>query len=237
MATPVWSDEFDGPAASAPDPTKWTYDLGNQDGFGNNELQVYTDSRANSFIDGNSHLVIRALDEGGGNFTSARLKTLGLFDRVNGTWEARIKLSQAPGTWPAWWLLGSDIAEVGWPACGEVDMLEWYGNGEWAPTTAVHVPSAAGQDASIHTVISVDNRWHVWKVWWNVATNNFVFYKDSKQYFKVKPSQLPSWPFTGKPLFTILNVAVGGTGGGSPSGTKFPVDMLVDYVRVYDGTA
>src|ERR1039458_5703349 len=105
----LWHDEFTGPAGSAPNPKKWAYDLGNQDGFGNNELEVYTDSRANSFLDGQGHLVIRALKTATGD-TSARLKSQGHFSALNGTWRARIKLpKKAPGIWPAWWFLGTSI--------------------------------------------------------------------------------------------------------------------------------
>ena len=131
--TYAFADDFDGPAGSAPDPSKWRYDLGGG-GWGNNELQVYTSSRANSFLDGKGHLVIRAtksVQTSGGRtattYHSARLNTLGKFSKYHGTFEARIKLDAQPGLWPAWWAIGANFPKVGWPACGEVDMLENYG--------------------------------------------------------------------------------------------------------------
>ena len=130
----AFEDDFTGPAGAAPDPSKWTYDLGGG-GWGNNELEVYTNSRTNSFLDGDGHLVIRAT-KSGRTFHSARLKTIGKFAKYRGTFEARIKLDIQRGLWPAWWAIGANFPEVGWPACGEVDMLENYG-GSIAETSVI----------------------------------------------------------------------------------------------------
>jgi beta-glucanase (GH16 family) len=233
----AFSDDFNGPAGSAPDPSRWTYDIGGG-GWGNDELEIYTDSRANSFLDGQSHLVIRATKvvtwKGGTprtTYYSARLKTQNSFSQYQGTFEARIKLKPRAGLWPAWWMVGKNIGQVGWPACGEVDMLENYGN--YLVQTSVHTPNRT--DTGIFTKYSqipVDDGWHVWRVVWNNA--GFRFYRDLHLYLNVGPGNLQDWCFSsGVPMFMLLNMAVGGTVGTPPPSTKFPVDMLVDYVRVW----
>src|SRR6478672_10147946 len=125
----TWSDEFDGPDGSGPDPGKWTYDIGGA-GWGNDELETYTDGRDNSFLQGGK-LIIRA--KAGSHrgpdgidrpYTSARLKTQGLFSQTHGKFEARMRLPRGQGVWPAFWLLGDDISGVGWPECGEIDIME-----------------------------------------------------------------------------------------------------------------
>ena len=235
----AFADEFDGPAGSAPDPSKWRYDVGGG-GWGSNELQVYTSSRKNSFLDGNGNLVIRATKRvrtSGGQTTttyhSARLNTLGKFSKYHGTFEARIKLDVQRGLWPAWWALGANFPQVGWPACGEVDMLENYGR----PTmvTSVHTPDNAGINVlTKDRTIAVDDGWHTWRMWWNPRTSGFTFYKDGVEYLTVEPGQVANWCFSsGVPMSTVLNLAVGGTVGTPPDSVRFPVDLLVDYVRVW----
>ncbi len=238
--TYAFADEFDGPAGSAPDPSKWGYDTGGG-GRGNNELEVYTSSRANSFLDGNGNLVIRAtksVQTSGGETTtttyqSARLKTIGKFSKYHGIFEARIKLDIQPGLWPAWWALGANFPKVGWPTCGEVDMLENYGGA--IAETSVHTPDDAGtgmltKDAEIAT----DDGWHVWRMWWHSGTGGFTFYKDGMKYMTVEPTQMANWCFSsGVPMFMIMNLAVGGAAGTPPDSVQFPVDLLVDYVRVW----
>ena len=125
-STPVWQDEFNQPAGTGPDPARWVHDLGDN-GWGNRELQAYTDSRENSYIvddpaaTGGKALVLRAVRTPAGGYTSARLKTHGKFATGYGRIEARMKLPRGQGIWPAFWLLGADIDEVPWPACGEID--------------------------------------------------------------------------------------------------------------------
>src|ERR1019366_6648618 len=162
----AFADEFDGPAGSAPDPAKWGYDIGGG-GWGNNELEVYTSSRANSFLDGNGNLVIRATktaQTSGGRTTttyhSARLKTIGKFSKYHGTFEARIKLDIQPGLWPAWWTLGANIEQAGWPACGEVDFLENYGQD--FSQSSVHTPNGLGSVYTADGNASADDNWHTW---------------------------------------------------------------------------
>jgi len=235
----AFSDEFNGPAGSAPDPSKWEYDIGGG-GWGNNELEVYTSSRANSFQDGDGNLVIRAtkrVQTSGGRTTatyqSARLKTVGKFSAYHGNFEARIKLDIQRGLWPAWWALGANFGKVGWPACGEVDMLENYGGP--AVQTSIHTPN--NTDSSVFTKfadISVDDDWHIWRMWWQAKTGSFTFYKDGMDYMTVEPSQMRNWCFSsGVPMFMILNLAAGGLVGPPPDSVQFPVDLLVDYVRVW----
>src|ERR1035438_10186336 len=130
----VWSDEFNGAAGSPPDPTKWNYDLGGG-GWGNGEAETYTNSPNNVFQDGNGNLVIRAIRDASGNYTSARLQTGApgaSTQTADNNWQyglvvARIKLPFGQGVWPAFWMLGEDIATVSWPTCGEVDIMENFG--------------------------------------------------------------------------------------------------------------
>jgi beta-glucanase (GH16 family) len=235
----AFSDEFNGPAGIAPDPSKWSYDLGGG-GWGNDELEVYTDSRANSFLDGKGSLVIRATKQvttSGGRrtttYASARLKTVDTFSKYLGTFEARIKLNPQPGLWPAWWALGANFEDVGWPQCGEVDMLENYGGS--SVESSVHTPSAAtGEDVLTRSQeVSCDAQWHVWRMAWDRA-GGFTFFKDGAQYLDVLPQHLANWRFgSGVPLFMVLNLAVGGLVGPPPADVRFPVDLLVDYVRVW----
>lgn len=229
----TFADDFDGPAGSAPDPAKWGYDLGGG-GWGNDELETYTSSRENSFLDGNGNLVIRATKSAGQGATayrSARLKTLGKFSQYHGTFEARIKLDPQQGTWPAWWMMGANIGTVGWPKCGEVDILENFGDSADV-ATSIHTPNGAGFGTyTKRGTTTVNGAWHTWRVQW--APAGFTFFKDGTQYLHVGPGHLPNWPFSsGVPMFMLLNLAIGGAAG-SPANTRFPVDMLVDYVRVW----
>jgi beta-glucanase (GH16 family) len=238
--TYAFADDFDGPAGSAPDPSKWGYDLGGG-GWGNNELQVYTSSRANSYQDGNGNLVIRAtksVQVSGGRtiaaYRSARLNTLGKFGKYQGVFEARMKLDIQRGLWPAWWMIGTNFPKVGWPACGEVDMLE--NDGGSIVATSVHTPNNVGTDVLTKSAaVPADDGWHTWRVWWNTGTGGFTFYKDGMEYLIVEPGQLANWCFgSGVPMSMVLNLAIGGgTAGNPPDSMQFPVDLLVDYVRVW----
>ena len=237
--TYAFADDFDGPAGSAPDPSRWRYDLGGG-GWGSNELQVYTSSRKNSFLDGKGNLVIRATKSvrtSGGRVTtsyhSARLNTLGKFSKYHGTFEARIKLDVQRGLWPAWWAIGANFPTVGWPACGEVDMLENYGASH--VETSVHTPDNTGAEVLTRdAAIAVDDGWHTWRMWWDPQTSGFTFYKDRVKYLTVEPGQMTNWCFSsGVPISMVLNLAVGGAVGTPPDSVKFPVDLLVDYVRVW----
>jgi beta-glucanase (GH16 family) len=238
--TYAFADEFDGPAGSAPDPSKWGYDIGGG-GWGNDDLAVYTSSRANSFLNGDGNLVIRATknvrtsDDRTASITyhSARLKTIGKFSKYRGSFEARIKLDIQPGLWPAWWALGANFPKVGWPVCGEVDMLENYGGS--MVESSVHTPNYAGTSILTKCAdIPVDDGWHVWRMLWSSETGGFTFYRDDTKYMTIAPAQMANWCFSsGVPMFMIINLAVGGAAGIPPDRVRFPVDLLVDYVRVW----
>lgn len=226
--TQVWADEFNGPAASAPDPTKWTFDLG-ATGWGNHELEDY--SRENVSLDGRGHLVIRSIRTASGKYTSGRIKTQGLYNVQYGRIEARIKLPRGQGMWPAFWMLGNGD----WPVSGEIDIMENVGKEPSIVHGTVHGPgySGAGGISAAHT-LNLDGRFHVYGVEW--SADSIEFFADGKPYAKVTHVSLPlgaAWVFD-KPFFLLLNLAIGGDWPGSPdSATRFPQSMLVDWVRVW----
>lgn len=235
----VWQDEFDGSAGQSPDPTKWTYDIGTGDnGWGNQELQYYTDRQENISLDGTGNLLITARREsfGGMPFTSARIKTQGLFDQAYGRFEASIKLPWGPGIWPAFWLLGANIETADWPECGEIDIMEYRGQQTNLIHGTVHGPGYSGGAAVTKSFGFANKRFdvdfHLFAVEW--GKNYLRFYVDDVLYQEIKPEDLTGrWVFD-KPFFIILNVAVGGNYVGFPtSQTPFPQTMLIDYVRVY----
>jgi beta-glucanase (GH16 family) len=240
----VWSDEFNGSNGSAPDSTKWTFDTGGN-GWGNNELEYYTNRTQNASVqDGN--LVIQALKEtytgNDGvtrNYTSARLKTQGLFQQAYGRFEARIKIPYGQGMWPAFWMLGNNIDQVGWPQCGEIDIFENIGKEPSVIYGSIHGPGYTGATGvsnsyTLPNGAPFSDDFHIFAVEWEPTVVRF--YVDSNLYATDTPSSLPAgatWVFD-HPFFIILNVAVGGDWPGPPdSTTGFPQQMLVDYVRVY----
>lgn len=244
----VWSDEFNGANGSAPDPAKWTYDLGvGGNGWGNNELETYTNRPRNVQVSG-GNLVITALQETYAdpvdnvtrNYTSARIKTQGLFSQAYGRFEARIKIPQGQGMWPAFWMLGNNITSVGWPTCGEIDIMENIGKEPGTVHGSLHGPSSTSptSDASAPFSLPAGQKFaddfHLFAVEWSPGT--ISFFVDSNLYETVTQSQWPAggtWVFD-HPFFIILNLAVGGNWPGSPDNTtQFPQQMLVDYVRVY----
>lgn len=238
-----WSDEFNGTDGSAPDPTKWTFDLGGG-GWGNNELESYTSRPQNVSIQG-GNLVITALKETytgtdgiTRNYTSARLKTQGLFSQSSGRFEARIKIPSGQGLWPAFWMLGNDVGSNGWPTCGEIDVMENVG---YQPATvwgSLHGPGYSGGSALTASTSLASGKladaFHLYAVEWEGT--QIRFYLDGLLYATRTPADLPAasvWVFD-HPFFLLLNVAVGGNWPGAPdSTTVFPQQMLVDYVRVY----
>jgi beta-glucanase (GH16 family) len=243
----VWSDEFDLPTGAAPDPSKWIYDLGGG-GWGNNELEIYTDARENSFIttdagalDGRA-LAIRAVRTSAGGYTSARLKTLGKFTVTYGRIEARLKLPRGRGVWPAFWMLGNNIPQVGWPTCGEIDVMEQLGHEPGRIYGTIHGPgysggNGLGASTTLRDRSDLSAAYHVFAVDW--APGKVEWSLDGTVYFSRTAAQLPtgtSWVFDA-PAFLLLNVAVGGNWPGNPDDTTtFPQTLLVDYVRVYRRT-
>jgi beta-glucanase (GH16 family) len=239
----TWSDEFDGAEGSAPDPKKWTAETGGG-GWGNNELEYYTARRTNSRVE-KGNLVIDALQEKftgpdgvTREYTSARLKTEKLFTQKYGKFEARIRIPKGQGMWPAFWMLGDDIPTVGWPACGEIDIMENVGFEPGTVHGTIHGPGYSG-DKSLGAPYTlpggnVADDFHLFAVEWE--PKEIRFYVDGQMYETRTPADLPvgtRWVFD-HPFFLILNVAVGGKWPGNPdASTKFPQQMLVDYVRVY----
>jgi beta-glucanase (GH16 family) len=241
----AWSDEFGGPDGAAPDSSKWTYDIGGN-GWGNNELEYYTNRIQNAQIKA-GNLVITAqkeiytgTDGVTRNYTSARLKTQGLFSQAYGRFEARIKIPAGQGMWPAFWMLGNDISSIGWPKCGEVDIMENIGKEPGIIHGSLHGPTTSGRTSDASAPFSLPagqnfaDDFHLYAVEWEPGT--ILFYVDSNLYATFNSSQWPAggtWVFN-HPFFIIFNVAVGGDWPGAPDNTTvFPKQMLVDYIRVY----
>ncbi len=235
----VWSDEFDGSSGTSPDPAKWVFDIGTgSNGWGNQELQYYTGRPENAALDGQGNLLITARREtfSGAPFTSARIKTQGLFAQAYGRFEARLKTPYGPGLWPAFWLLGADIETVEWPQCGEIDIMELRGQEPNIINGTVHGPGYSGGAAITQSFALVNDRFdadfHRYAIEW--GKDYIDYFVDDTLYQRISPDDIPGeWVFD-DPFFIILNVAVGGTYVGFPtSQTPFPQQMTVDYVRVY----
>jgi beta-glucanase (GH16 family) len=249
--TLVWSDEFGGANGAAPDPAKWRYDVG-AGGWGNNELQYYcapgsntapcSTANPNIFQNGSGQLVIRARNSGG-TWTSGRMKTQGAAQFQYGRIEARMRLPIGAGLWPAFWMLGTDITTVGWPQCGEQDIMEWVPqHGPNTTSVALHGPGYSG-GASIGRSFTFpnggrvdDGNYHVYGVIW--SPNQVQFYRDdhTRPFVTFTPANIPGgtqWVFN-HPFFLIMNLAVGGNFPGPPNATTpNPALVLVDWVRVY----
>lgn len=235
----VWSDDFDGAAGTLPDPAKWTFDVGTGgNGWGNQELQYYTNRPENAALDGEGHLVITAKKEtfSGAPFTSARIKTQGLFTQAYGRIEARLKTPYGPGLWPAFWMLGANIDSAGWPQCGEIDVMELRGQAPNIINGSVHGPGYSGGAAITRsfsfTGKRFDTDFHLFAIEW--GKDYIDYFVDKTLYQRITPADLTGeWVFD-HPVFILLNVAVGGNYVGFPtSQTPFPQRMTIDYVRAY----
>jgi uncharacterized protein (TIGR03437 family) len=249
----VWSDEFNGPAGTQPDPAKWNYDLGNNNGWGNGEAEVYTNSANNVFEDGKGNLVIRVIRDTSGQYTSARLQTGSPGASTHtadlswqyGRIEARIKLPFGLGVWPAFWMLGENIGTVGWPTCGEVDIMENFGtfhNNVSVNNGTAHGPGYSGANGISKSYTlpfgqKVSDDFHLYAIEW--SQDSVEWFVDGASYHKITPTSIPAgqnWVFN-NPFFILLNLAIGGKstflGTPDPNAPFPPQDMLVDYVRVY----
>ncbi len=229
----VWADEF---AGSAIDPAKWGFDLGNNNGWGNQELEYYTNSPDNAYVS-NGSLVIQAKQQAlsGFNYTSARMLTKGKQNFKFGRLDVRAKLPRGQGIWPAIWLLGSDIDSNNWPKCGEIDIMELRGQEPNKILTTMHFPKNDGshdQKGSPDQVLSSGtfaDDFHVFSV--VRSKDQMRFFLDGNLYYTFTSGDAPNFPIN-NPFFVILNVAVGGNFLGNPNATTvFPQQMQVDYVH------
>jgi beta-glucanase (GH16 family) len=242
--TLIWSDEFNGSNGSVPEPAKWAV-VDNGSGYGNNELEYYT-RRAANVREQNGSLVITARREPytgrdgiSRSYTSGRIESRGRFELQYGRVEAKIKIPKGRGVWPAFWMLGSDFDRIGWPACGEIDIMENVG---FEPSTihgSLHGPGYSGSHPLGGTYTLPNQRrfsdgFHVFAIEW--GPRQIRFYVDDVLYETRTPSDVPSgehWAFD-HPFYIVLDLAVGGYWPGAPDATThFPTTMLVDYVRVY----
>jgi beta-glucanase (GH16 family) len=243
----AWADEFEGASGSPPSAEWWVMQTGtgpNGDGWGNGELQTYTNRPENVSLDGQGHLVITARREtlDGREYTSGRINTKGLFTQRYGRIEARARLPAGKGLWPAFWMLGADIDTVTWPACGEIDVLELRGDKPDTVYGSLHGPeySAGGAISKKYTLAegSFDEDFHTFAVQWDPG--QITFWVDDALFQTVTAHTVMSggrsWVYDG-PFFLLLNVAVGGnflTPSGQPdANTAFPQSMTVDWVRAY----
>ncbi|MGG9972049.1 glycoside hydrolase family 16 protein [Ferruginibacter sp. SUN002] len=233
----TWSDEFDGTSGSSPSNTNWSFDIG-AGGWGNSELEYYTDRSQNVSLDGDGHLVITARQESfsGAGFTSGRIKTKGLFDQTYGRFEARIKTPYGPGIWPAFWMLGANIDAEPWPQCGEIDIMEQRGQLPHINNGSVHGPGYSGGNAITKPYGLLNGRfdtdYHIYAIEW--GEGYIDYFVDDFLYQRITPESVTGQWVYDHPFYIILNVAVGGNFVGFPTtGTPFPQSMYVDYVKVY----
>jgi beta-glucanase (GH16 family) len=229
----MWSDEFDTPGA--PDPSKWGYDIGDgcptNCGWGNNELQYYTNRPDNSIVSGGTlKIIAKAENFNGKAYTSARLLSKDKFSFKYGRAEIRAKLPAGVGTWPAIWTLGNNISTVGWPACGEMDIMEHKGSELNKIYGTLHYPGRSGGNADGNTRIisNATTAFHIYTLEWTSSLIKISV--DGDLVHSVVNS--PSIPFN-QNFFFILNVAMGGTFGGPVDPGFTSATMEIDYVRVY----
>ena len=233
----IWSDEFDGPANSPPNPLWWLHETGGH-GWGNGELQTYTNHPANGSHDGRGNLVIQAR-RSEGVVTSSRLITKGRFEFEYGRLEARALLPLGQGLWSAIWMLGSNIDAVGWPACGEIDVMESLGAEPNRVFGTIHCPSHFGSDGISGDYVSgepLPDKYSVFAVDW--SPSSITWSVDGREYHSVLAAQLGSaWVFDHS-FYILVNLAVGGSLGGIVSDqTRFPAELKIDYIRVYEHRA
>jgi beta-glucanase (GH16 family) len=226
----VWADEFNAPGV--PDPAKWDYNIGtNGNGWGNNELQYYTNRSDNvSISNGTLKIIAKKESYSGSAYTSARILTKNKFSVKYGKIEVRAKLPAGVGTWPAAWMLGNNIDQVGWPACGEIDIMEHKGSDQNRIYGTLHHPGHSGSngDGATTVIANATTEFNVYAVDWNASTIKFsvngnVFYSFNNN---------GSVPFN-QNFFILLNLAMGGTFGGPVDPAFSQATLEIDYVRVY----
>lgn len=257
---PVWTDNFDGSSQQLPDSSKWTYDTGNQSGWGNHEVETYCAPKGenptecdprhlNAFLDGSGHLVLRAEKNANGAWTSARITTRGLKSFQYGRIEARMKLPVGAGLWPSFWMLGADFPTVGWPASGSIGLVENVsltpradGLGPTVIRSTLHGPRYSGGNGLWHDFRLPngervdDDTFHTYGIIWSPRMIQFYVDDPANIFFVKYASDIPQggeWVFD-RPFDIVMNLAVGGDWAGSPDRTTpNPAELLVDYIRVY----
>jgi len=235
--TEAWAEEFDGSEINT---SWWTHEIGNS-GWGNNELQYYTDDAKNSFLSG-GNLVIEAIKENfnGAPYTSARMITKDKKLFTHGRIDVRAILPEGQGIWPAIWMLGNNISSVGWPACGEIDIMELvghepgtvHGTAHWGPQ-GQSWSTYVGDDYKLPSGEKYSDEFHVFSIIWEPG--KIDWYVDDTKFHTIRQSDVNvTYPFD-REFFFILNIAVGGNWPGNPdASTQFPQRMTIDYIRVFD---
>lgn len=227
----IWSEEFN---SSALDNRVWTISEGdgcpNLCGWGNNERQHYT--QKNHRLE-NGMLYIKA-EKKGDHFTSTRITTKEKKTFQYGRFEVKAKLATGQGVWPAFWLLGSNIDQVGWPLCGEIDVLEYVGRAPEEIFTSLHTKAGHGDNASTKTtpIPNIEKGFHLYAADW--SKDSIVFSVDGKEVYTFNPEEKTQeiWPFN-QPFYLLLNLAIGGNFGGEVDESIFPQEFVIDYIRVY----
>jgi len=235
----VWHDEFSGSGALNPD--YWTYEIGRgENGWGNNELQYYREG-TNNTSQSDGRLIIEAREESfeGAPYTSARVITLDKFAFTHGRVDIRAILPEGQGVWPALWMLGSNFPDIGWPACGEVDIMELvghqpgtvHGTSHWGPQ-GQGFSTFKGSSYILENSEKFSEEFHVFSIIWEPG--KITWYVDDNAYFTINNADVDgAYPFD-MDFFFIFNIAVGGNWPGSPDATtQFPQKMYVDYIRVF----
>jgi beta-glucanase (GH16 family) len=230
----TWTDDFQGPAGHSPDSDTWDWELG-AGGWGGEQLQDYTSSTSNASLTGDGQLAITAQREADGRITSARLITKGRVTARYGRVEARIKVPAERGAWPAFWMLGEDIDEVGWPACGEIDVMEYVAVDPTRVHGTLHAPGYSGLDGGAGRAHDLKqplaDDFHRYAVLW--SPEHIEWLLDDKPYHRLTPTEVPGpWPFD-HDFYLLLNLAIGGAWpGNSGFDPTLPTTMLVDWVRI-----
>lgn len=238
--TLIWSDEFSG--TGLPESSKWGYDIGSN-GWGNNEIQIYTNNTGNLRQE-NGVLIIEA-HKSGDSWTSARITTNNLYEFTYGRIVFRAKLPGGSGTWPALWMLGNRSDSLGWPECGEIDIMEHVGKNPGVVQSALHSPSSYGNTINVKSkpIKDYNTEFHLYEANWKPDRIEFSY--DNTLVYTYKPDEInaSTWPFN-KPFYLIMNLAMGGNMGSDTKyetkGLKNGIDpaitsarMEIDYVRVF----
>lgn len=228
----VWEEQFDG---NKLDTSAWNFELGSgcpeNCGWGNKERQFYT--KVNHRLE-NGNLIVTA-KETDGSYTSTRITTKGKKEFKYGRMEVRAKLPTGQGIWPAFWMLGANISAVGWPDCGEIDIMEYVGREQHTAYTTIHTRATHGVHASSKkTVIAdIEEGFHTYAIDWTAEFIKFYIDDNLVHTYSPETKKKSAWPFD-QPFFFLINMAIGGNfGGPEVDDSIFPQEYVVDYVRVY----